>query len=308
MIEDPHTQDSDAKDSDGEDGELEEVNDKDLTLAWICMDTDAYVAATAILDRQRIVPGSLESITYQVRRVGQQKIVIAVQSGRGRRIPMSSIAVSLRQHFPKLAVCLGIGTSSDGPVEEKHESILVSTPGMEVLDWKDTEVKCVGRREELPEDFSTALSELELEDGNPINIRQHLIEIKQKWPELDSEFTSSKAITDPLTTSETSLLSVVRGKIASCFHPQTVDIPVHYRRTSVMQYLNGAKFHDQMTRGFGRQVSSKEASAALEGISWVIIWGIYDKSNKQSYKEFGDVIAAAYAKELLTKVDKRLGQ
>lgn len=302
MIEDPHTQDSEAKDSDGEDGELEEVNDRDLTLAWICVDTDAYVAATAILDRQRIVPRSLEGITYQVRRVGQQKFVIAVQSGRGRRIAMSSIAVSLRQHFPKLAVCLGIGTSSDGPVKETHESILVSTPGMEVLDWRDSEVQCIGRREKLPEDFSTTLSELELEDGNPINIRQHLIEIKQKWPELDPEFTSSKAITDPLTTSET-----FRTKIANFIRPQTVDIPVHYRRTSVMQYLNGAKFHDQMTRGFGRQVSSKEVSAALDGIAWVMIWGIYDKSNKQSHKEFGDVIAAAYAKELLTKVDKRLG-
>lgn len=300
MLEELHTHDSDGE----EVNDREEVNDKDVNLAWICVDTDAYVAATAILERDRIVPRSLEGITYQVRRVGQQKIVIAVQSGRGRRIAPSSIAISLRQRFPKIGVCFGIGTSSDGPVKEKHESVLVSTPGMEVLDWREAEVQCIGRRERLPEDFSTVLSELELEDGKPINIRQHLVEIKQKWPELDPEFTSSNAITDPLTTSETSILSAIRHKITSWFKPQTVDIPVYYRRTSVMQYLDGAKFQDPMTRGFGRQMSSKEVSAALEGISWVMIWGIYDESNKQSHKEFGDVIAAAYAKELLTKVDK----
>ncbi|KXX79488.1 5'-methylthioadenosine/S-adenosylhomocysteine nucleosidase [Madurella mycetomatis] len=309
------------------------------TVGWVCALPKEQTAATAMLDQRHpdLPKKPTDPNTYTLGSVGKHNVVIAcLPKGQTGNSPAATIAANMISTFPSIKVGLMVGVGGGIPPKVRLGDVVVSVPVNQfpgVVQWDFGKAKEGGNFERTgalnnpPTSLLTALAKLETEyELTGSKIPEYLEQMKEKWPRLASKYLKSEKLEDVLFRADydhvsesttdyeaTSDVDEDEEDCRFCDKTKTVkrkprDMKVHYGLiASGNRVIKDAAFRNTLNRDLGGKVLCVETEAAglMNNFPCIVIRGIcyYADSHKnKAWQEHAAAVAAAFAKELLERV------
>ncbi|PNP50176.1 hypothetical protein THARTR1_09165 [Trichoderma harzianum] len=313
----------------------------EYTVGWVCALPKEQTAATAMLDQRHddLPKPPTDSNTYTLGSIGKHNVVIAcLPKGHIGNNSAATVAAQMVNTFPSVRFGLMVGIGGGIPPKVRLGDVVVSTPVGSfpgVVQWDrgkaiDGGFERTGSLNNPPASLLTALTILETEHelvGS--KIPEYLDQLKQKWPRLATKYLKVDSLQDVLfkadynhvcqsTTGDdvSSGSSYESEEEDSCQHCDKTkiikrkprDMRVHYGLiASGNQVIKSATRRDQLNKDLGGNLLCVEMEAAglMNNFPCIVIRGICDYADShknEAWQEYAAVVAAAFAKELLTYV------
>jgi nucleoside phosphorylase len=313
------------------------IANEDYAIGWICAITTEYVAAREFLDEEHKGPKCVaqnDNNNYVLGRIGEHNVVISVlPDGEYGTASAASVASDMLHSFPNIRIGLMVGIGGGAPTEE-HDirlgDIVVSVPrgghgGVFQYDFGKT-IQCQEFRatrflDQPPTVLRAAVSGLKAKyeaDGH--QIQQAIQAALEKKPRLRQKYNQPDPTTDRLYRAD--IIHPSESEIGcgpSCcggddsalvarrIRNEYEDNPtVHYGLiASGNQLLKDAVIRDKLAKEKGVLCFEMEAAGLMNHFPCLVIRGICDYSDTHKNKQwqgYAAMAAAAYAKDILTKV------
>ncbi|RHZ60776.1 hypothetical protein CDV55_105026 [Aspergillus turcosus] len=306
------------------------------TVGWICALHEEHIAAVALLDEVHEDPDSVspnDINNYTLGKVGKHYVVIVVlPDGKYGTCSAASATRDLLQNFPSIRIGLMVGVGGGAP-SPNHDirlgDIVVSKPGQGTggviqLDFgkaiQDQNFLPTGFLNQPPLFLLTAVNGLKTKykiDGH--QLKETIAGVLEKKPRLQKDYSRPNPDTDKLYRS-----SVVHppGNGVTCvgvcddspsalvLRPQRTeheDNPmIHYGLiASSNRLIKDAFIRDKLAAEKDVLCFEMEAAGLMDHFPCLVIRGICDYSDSHKNKEwqgYAAMAAAAYAKDLLSKI------
>ncbi|KAG9522040.1 purine and uridine phosphorylase, partial [Aureobasidium melanogenum] len=317
------------------------------TVGWICAITTEHTAARQFLDEEYECPDHVsanDSNSYTLGMMAGHNVVIAVlPRGTYGLSPAASVAANMLSSFPNIRVGLMVGIGGGAPTAKNDirlGDIVVSSPenhtgGVYQYDYgktiQDREFKQTGFLNKPPAVVLTAVSVLESTyESEGHNIEHSINAALERKPRLKKNYSRPVQETDRLYKS-----TVVHpydsegnseGDCRQLCGSQPHDIvrrrergeheddpAIHYGIiASANQLMKDASIRDRLANEKGILCFEMEAAGLMNHFPCLVIRGICDYADSHKNKEwqgYAAMTAAAYAKDLLTRmVPSRVAQ
>ena len=303
-------------------------------VGWICALSTEFVAAQAMLDEAHdgLDIATNDNNSYALGRVGKHNVAIAVlpDSEYGTN-SAATVARDMVHTFPNIRIGLMVGIGGGAP-NDKHDirlgDVVVSSPqggkgGVYQYDFGKTiqekPFQPTGFLDQPPTALRTAVSNLKAAhvlDG--AQLEKIIDDVLLKRPRLLKEYQRQDADSDQLYLPD----HVHPDKVVSCAghcdrdqsrrvqrlaRGNNDDNPaVHYGLiASANQLMKDAKVRDGLAKKDGVLCFEMEAAGLMNQFPCLVIRGICDYSDShknKAWQGYAAMTAAAYAKQLLTKI------
>jgi nucleoside phosphorylase len=308
-------------------------------VGWICASATGYVAARAFLDEEHssaAVVALNDSNDYTLGRIGRHHVVIAVLPDRDYgSVSAARVAKDMLHSFPNVRVGLLVGTGGGAPTS-KHDirlgDVVVSAPcngkgGVFQYDFgkaiQGQEFLTTGFLNQPPTVLRAAVTGLKAHHelyGHQIT--KMVERVLASRCELRGWYGKPDASTDRLYISSEVHPKEVEETCASvCGSSSSViisrsarsededDPAIHYGMiASANRLVKDALLRDKLAQQHGVLCFEMEAAGLMNIFPCLVIRGICNYSDTHKNKEwqgYAAMTAAAYAKELLTRLARR---
>ncbi|EGR50358.1 uncharacterized protein TRIREDRAFT_120927 [Trichoderma reesei QM6a] len=324
---------------------------EEYTVGWLCCIKEEYVAAQSFLDEKHGRPEDVspnDNNDYTLGTMGKHNVVIAVlPDGEYGIASAATVARDMLHTFPNVRIGLLVGIGGGAP-SKNHDirlgDVVVSTPrdratgGVLHYDFtktlQDQRVETISYLNLPPTLLRTALNGLRAEyesDGHQIqeSIDQKLLEkpkLKKKYmrPDQNSDRLYRRDIIHPLSQDIVSCASVCGDNPSKLIQRPDRDDDddnptIHYGLiASADQLLKDAALRDKLAAENGILCFETQAAGLMNHFPCLVIRGICDYSDSHgntSWRGYAAMTAAAYAKNLLSRVsinrvqaEKKIGE
>ncbi|KAI0854212.1 purine and uridine phosphorylase, partial [Daldinia vernicosa] len=318
-------------------------------VGWICAVGKELVAAQAFLDEKYDAPDDVpvnDNNTYTLGRMGKHKVVIAAMPHRQQGLVSAAIvARDMVRSFPSIRLGLMVGVGGGAPSSKRDirlGDVVVSSPGagnggVFQYDYGKTiqgqRFTVTGHLNQPPLFMLTAIAALQADytiEGH--TIQKRINSIIQEQPQLREAYKRPSITTDRLYKSnfkhqdgDEATCEMVCGNDESNLVPriertEDQDSPaIHYGLiASANQLMKNALVRDELSKEKGVLCFETAAAGLMNHFPCVVIRGICDYAdthNNSAWQGYSAMTAAAYAKDLLSKVapnkveaERRLGE
>lgn len=304
---------------------------RDYTVGWICAIRTEYIAAQEFLDEEHDPLESLpnDNNDYTLGKIGKHNVVIAVlPKGQYGLTSAANVARDMVRSFFNIRIGLMVGVGGGAP-SQKHDvrlgDVVVSTTTEDkgaVFQYdfgktiQDQEFRTVAFLTQPPTILQTAVGGLEASYARKGHrLKEAVAEILNRNPRLRKEFQSPDPSMDRLYRSEIihddtccgAALGDLSNLVVRPPRAEHEDNPaVHYGLiASANQLMKDATTRDKLAAEKDVLCFEMEAAGLMNNFPCLVIRGICDYSDTHKNKEwqgYAAMVAAAYAKDLLNRI------
>lgn len=295
------------------------LNHADYTIGWICALPKEQTAAIAMLDQQHtdlLYPIHDDNV-YTLGSIGGHNVAIAcLPKGRYGPNSTATIATKMIASFPAIKFGLLVGIGGGIPPKVRLGDVVVSAPIGQypgVVQWDFGKAEDGGRFRRTgalnspPNALLKVLAKLESEhEMQEPKIPHFLDEMRRKWPRLYPKYFWNDSLKDPQGR------SVERGvdtpTIFTTHEPQMKCPSIHHGLiASGNQVIKDATVRDRIDEELNGNVLCLEMEAAglIDDFPCLVVRGICDyadSAKNKDWQEYAAAVAAAYAKEIISKL------
>ncbi|KAL2826768.1 purine and uridine phosphorylase [Aspergillus pseudoustus] len=302
------------------------------TVGWICALPNEQTAATAMLDERHDEDNQAAANplnnkndfnAYTLGSIGAHNIVIAcLPQGKHGTNSAVTVAAHMVATFPGIRVGLLVGIGGGILPDVRLGDIVVSSPGdgyPGIVQWDFGKAEVKGEEEEggggggeklrqtgalnnPPMTLLSAVSKLRtIHDMEGSRIAEYLADVKSRYPRLATKYTRR---TDTPRTN-------ANNDDRSAQERAEDEVRIHHGLiASGNRVIKDAKVRDMINGLYGGHVLCIEMEAAglMDNFPCLVIRGICDYADvhkTKDWQEYAAVVAAAYAKELLSIVPRQ---
>ncbi|QKX64833.1 uncharacterized protein TRUGW13939_12009 [Talaromyces rugulosus] len=305
------------------------------TIGWICAVKTECVAAKAFLDKEhenKEYGAANDSNVYTLGEIGKHNVVIAqLPKGEYGIAAAASVARDMARTFPNIRFGLMVGIGGGAP-SKKHDirlgDVVVSAPhngkgGLFQYDFgktmQDQKFRTTGFLDQPPSLLRAAMSDIDAEyemEGH--QLEEAVRNVLEKWPKLRKKYKRPDPTSDRLYQthiihpSEEMSCEAICGDDESklIVRPERSDEDdnpaIHYGLiASANQQMKNAMIRDRLAAEKDVLCFEMEAAGLMNHFPCLVIRGICDYSDSHKNKEwqgYAAMAAAAYAKDLLSRV------
>ncbi|RAQ49483.1 ankyrin [Aspergillus flavus] len=301
------------------------------TVGWICAVDPEHVAATVFLDEEHEGLDSLSSKdnnTYTLGRIGGHNVVIAVMPNDYGTTSASLAARDMLHSFPNIRTCVMVGIGGGAP-SPKHDirlgDVVVSSAhngngGVWQYDFgkriQDQSFQSTGFLNQPPLFLQTAVKALRTKYAiSGHRLQEALSDVLEKHPRIAKDYKQPNPNTDRLykahvihPNGEESCAAICGDDLSNLVErPERQENPViHYGLiASANQVMKDATVRDTLAENKDVLCFEMEAAGLMNHFPCLVIRGICDYADTHKNKEwqgYAAMAAAAYAKDLLSKI------
>lgn len=301
------------------------------TVGWICAVDPEHVAATVFLDEEHEGLDSLSSKdnnTYTLGRIGGHNVVIAVMPNAYGTTSASLAARDMLHSFPNIRTCLMVGIGGGAP-SPKHDirlgDVAVSSAhngngGVWQYDFgkriQDQSFQSTGFLNQPPLFLQTAVKALRTKYAiSGHRLQEAISDVLEKHPRIAKDYKQPNPNTDRLykahvihPNGEESCAAICGDDLSNLVErPERQENPViHYGLiASANQVMKDATVRDTLAENKDVLCFEMEAAGLMNHFPCLVIRGICDYADTHKNKEwqgYAAMTAAAYAKDLLSKI------
>ncbi|KAL9048621.1 MAG: hypothetical protein Q9162_007629 [Coniocarpon cinnabarinum] len=309
---------------------------EDFTIGWICALDTEFVAASALLDEEYPNVWAVsknDENSYKLGRLGQHRVVIAVLPGGEYGLSSATaVARDMAHTFTNLRFGLMVGIGGGAPTS-KHPirlgDVVVSQPSDGhggVFQYgiskavQDQEFQQIGHLDQPPRVLRAAVNRLKGEhqlDGH--RIHQTLACALERRPRLAKKFGRPPQEMDVLYDSEVTHPHDTDGDCSQLCGSTYTNVILRDHRTSnegnpsifygliasANTLMKDAKTRDELAKKMNVLCFEMEAFGLMNSFPCLVIRGICDYSDthkNKTWQGYASMTAAAYAKELLSRI------
>lgn len=301
------------------------------TVGWICAVDPEHVAATVFLDEEHEGLDSLSSKdnnTYTLGRIGGHNVVIAVMPNDYGTTSASLAARDMLHSFPNIRTCVMVGIGGGAP-SSKHDirlgDVVVSSAhngngGVWQYDFgkriQDQSFQSTGFLNQPPLLLQTAVKALRTKYAiSGHRLQEAISDVLEKHPRIAKDYKQPNPNTDRLykahvihPNGEESCAAICGDDLSNLVErPERQENPViHYGLiASANQVMKNATVRDTLAENKDVLCFEMEAAGLMNHFPCLVIRGICDYADTHKNKEwqgYAAMTAAAYAKDLLSKI------
>lgn len=301
------------------------------TVGWICAVDPEHVAATVFLDEEHEGLDSLSSKdnnTYTLGRIGGHNVVIAVMPNDYGTTSASLAARDMLHSFPNIRTCVMVGIGGGAP-SPKHDirlgDVVVSSAhngngGVWQYDFgkriQDQSFQSTGFLNQPPLFLQTAVKALRTKYAiSGHRLQEAISDVLEKHPRIAKDYKQPNPNTDRLykahvihPNGEESCAAICGDDLSNLVErPERQENPViHYGLiASANQVMKDATVRDTLAENKDVLCFEMEAAGLMNHFPCLVIRGICDYADTHKNKEwqgYAAMAAAAYAKDLLSKI------
>ncbi|QMW26206.1 hypothetical protein G4B84_001451 [Aspergillus flavus NRRL3357] len=301
------------------------------TVGWICAVEPEHVAATVFLDEEHEGLDSLSSKdnnTYTLGRIGGHNVVIAVMPNDYGTTSASLAARDMLHSFPNIRTCVMVGIGGGAP-SPKHDirlgDVVVSSAhngngGVWQYDFgkriQDQSFQSTGFLNQPPLFLQTAVKALRTKYAiSGHRLQEAISDVLEKHPRIAKDYKQPNLNTDRLhkahvihPNGEESCAAICGDDLSNLVErPERQENPViHYGLiASANQVMKDATVRDTLAENKDVLCFEMEAAGLMNHFPCLVVRGICDYADTHKNKEwqgYAAMTAAAYAKDLLSKI------
>lgn len=305
------------------------------TVGWICAVMTEMIAARAVLDEEYDEPEDIatkDNNSYVLGRIGRHNVAIAaLPDGEYGTNSAATVARDMLHSFPNIRIGLMVGIGGGAP-NDQHDirlgDVVVSSPKDRkggVLNYafgktiQEKRFEMIGFLDQPPIVLRTAVSNLKaVHAADGAQLEKTISDVLAKKPRLKNKYQRQDAGIDKLYKPDV-VHPAGRGNCADyCDRDQSSwirrevrgeydDNPaVHYGLiASADQLMKDANMRDRLAKEEGVLCFEMEAAGLMNHFPCLVIRGICDYADShknKAWQGYAAMAAAAYAKQLLTKI------